>query len=144
MSFELRHIPPANLHAWWGEIVEDLDTCRVQDTDTVWREDVYACIRFGTATLHVGLVNGAYAGFVILTTKSDTFNGAQHVHVWFCANHEGFDILKLGQAELEAMARRMNASKITLRASRHGFEKLLRPLGYTVAEIEFVKELSDG
>ncbi len=144
MGFELRHVAPTDLHEWWETISDDLETCRLQDTGDVWLEDIYACIKYGHATLHVGLVDGRYGGFIILTVQTDAHTARQHLHVWYCSNHDGFDILTQGQVHLEEMARRMNASKITLRADRMSFERLLRPLGYRIGELELVKELDDG
>lgn len=143
MSLRLTHVPPARLHEFWPLVRPGLDECRAQDTDEVWLEDIYACIRAGTAYLYVGLDarNNGYYGFVLLTTRTDTFSGRSYLHVWFCNNSGGHDILREGMPQLEQIASQMGASKITYRANRLSFERLTRDLGFRVHDIEFVKDL---
>lgn len=141
MSLTLTPTSAQKLHDVWEMVSEDLETCRTQDKDEVWMEDIYHAIRSGWATLYVGRVDGEYAGALVLMRREDPWTGEPHVHIWFVANHKGHDILKEGQAQVEKIARDIGARKITLRAKRKAMERLLNDLGYHFVELELAKEL---
>jgi hypothetical protein len=144
MTFELRYAPPEHLHDAWEQIQEGLEVCRLQDSDSPWVEDIYACLKFGQAFLYIGYVDNRYAGFVVIHVKPSPFNGVKRLHVWFAYNNHGFDILEVGQAHLEKIAKDLGCSRITFRANRESFERLSKGLGYRLQDIEMVKELDNG
>ncbi len=144
MSLTLTPISPLRLHDIWETVEADLDVCRKQDQDEVWMEDIYHALKAGYATLYVGYMGEEYAGALVLMQKNDPWSGEPSVHIWFVANHAGHDILKEGQLQVEQIARKIGASKITLRAKRRAMERLLKDLGYEFLELELVKELNYG
>jgi hypothetical protein len=132
---------PEKIHAYWELVRNDLNECRTQDTDEVWLEDIYSCIRGGTAHLYVGLENNTYCGMVLLSAKTDNFASKQNLHIWYCNNSAGHDILREGLSQLETIARQMGSEKITYRANRLSFERLTRDLGFKLTDCEFTKVL---
>ena len=105
-------------------------------------EDVYWMLRSQQATLLVGHVNEQFVGCVVVVRKLSPWSSdVTWLHVWLCYNTAGHNILKLGQVELEKLARATGAKRLTLRAPALAFERLTADLGYTLSEIELSKDL---
>lgn len=135
--FELKYSHPSNLHAAWELVKDGILTCIESDDDDVWPEDVYACIKNGVATLHLGYVDGVYVGFSVIMQQYDPWSGEPKLHVWFA--HGTMGQSKEFIEELKKMAKTINAEKITFQSPRKGFEKL--QLGFEVSQMTYTLRL---
>lgn len=136
---KLTPIVSERLHEVWPQILPGLERVR-EHTDGYWLpEDVYHAIRAGSSTLHLGYIDDAYVGFLVLTLIQH-FDG-RVIHVW-CAysNGECDDIVMRTLPELEAHARKENAKRLTMWSERR-WDRKLKPFGFEPTHTEYVKEL---
>ena len=119
-----------------------IETCVTQDSDELIPEDVYWVLKTGQASLHIALMNGAYAGFLMLNQVTSQYNGSVKLNVWY-AHHTGTDVNVIAEslAQLEEMAGNINATAITFRSDRLSFERWGSKLGFKIREFELVKEV---
>lgn len=134
---ELRYVNPAKLHDAWEVIKDGLLTCIESDDDDVWPEDVYACIKQGIATLHLGYEDGNYVGFSIIMQQADPWSGEPRLHIWFVNGTMAQS--KEFMEEMVKMAKSINANKITFESPRRGLEKL--GLGFEVAQMTYMMRI---
>ena len=120
---KLTYIDPVDLHDYWPLILEGLK--KVQKHSDGWiPEDVYACLRAGTSTLHIGYEGEDYEGFVILTPMQE-FDGKK-LNIWIAYGTGG--VVKKYLPEIEMMARRIGAKAITLASPRKGWARMFKPI----------------
>ncbi len=137
---DLRYISPDRLHDVWDEISEGLETCRKQDPDDVWMEDIYHVLKLGHATLHVGYVDGVYVGFIILNINTDPYSGAKRLNIWYLHSSQG-DVIWDGLAQVENFARQSGATCVTYSTNRAALERYGKRLGFQTYEIRVKKDL---
>ena len=130
-----------HLHNEWAALHEDLLHCLEHCSDVIIPEDVYACIRAGTASLIMLSRDNDYAGFVVVTVHNDTFRPVlKTLHVWFTHTH-GNDVTKVGMEFLRGMARAKGCHVITLRGTREGFLRWGADLGFKRNFVELIAEV---
>lgn len=139
----IKHVTPAELHDWWEPVATDLDECRKHDKEEVWLEDIYCAIRTGSAFLYVALLNGQYAGMMVITRHQDQWQPSRHwLHVWYLNTHG--PVLEEGLAFLDDLARQQGAAMVTFRADKLAWERWGKKLGFTLGEIELRREIDYG
>lgn len=142
MSFELQYVAPQDLHQWWSAVRPGLEDCLRHESDDAYPEDIYWLLKSNQATLHVGLEEGRYLGFVVLNQVLDPFSARARLNIWFLHHQiDGVNVLAEGLTQIEELADRINATEITFRADKEAFERWARPLGFRLREIELVKEV---
>ena len=120
---KLTHIPASDLHDVWGIVRPGLVEI-INNISPDWiPEDVYAALRSGTSTLHVGYDCGEYDGFVVVTPTPEYYGIC--LFVW-CAYSNGTDGITKYLAEIEEMARTIKAKRIRFASPRKGFSRLFR------------------
>ena len=135
----LLFVHPAEIHAYWPYVRPRLETVAKRSEARWIPEDVYAALKAGTATLHIGEVGDEYVGFVVLSPSVD-FDGPT-LTVWAVYSEESCDVIELYDAELVGYARRINARRLTFTSPRNGWGKRLEPYGYRPVSQVFEKEV---
>ena len=137
---EFIHVPPGELHQEWPRIRQGLE--KVAKFGDAWiPEDVYTCIKAGTAYLHLIYDGEDYLGFVVTTPVQD-YQGST-LHVWAIYS-EGQN-----QAAHEAMfnqldewAMNINANRITFHTPRKGWERVGEKYGFKPTQVIFEKKVN--
>ena len=122
---KLTYINPAELHDYWPLVKEGLEAVRNRVSDTWIAEDVYAALRSGVSTLHIGYDGEDYDGFVVLSQMQD-YDGPK-LFIWI-AYGKGKNVVERYMAEIEKMARKINARKIRVSSTRKGWSKYFTPI----------------
>lgn len=112
---ELVAVHPAALRDWWPTILPGLEACRKRGVTWI-PEDVYHALRAGLSSLHVGLIDGEYAGFLVLTAQQD-YDGAQ-LFVWCCYAKTEADPIALYIDDLKELARAAGTKRIVFGSTR--------------------------
>lgn len=136
---ELRYIHPSHLHDAWEQVKDGLEECRKSEDDDIYMEDIYAAIKYGAATLHLVYADLNYVGFAVLIPRADAYSSEPKLHIWFV--HGAMQHAAEFIAEVEKLAKQMKAERITFQSPHHGFERLMKPLGFSVAQITFEKRI---
>lgn len=137
-ELELRGVLPGDLHQWWDDCVPFLEECINHDSDEVRMEDLYACIKSGTAFLFVGLVNEHMVGCTILQRFQCQHTGKWIMHIWMVS---GAGFMDQGLEKIEHLARGAGVSKIRFRATREAYGRLTRKFGFARTQIEYEKRI---
>lgn len=138
MDKELRYIHPSLLHDWWDQVLPGLLKVREHSSDG-WRpEDVYSEIRAGRSTLHIGLIDAQYIGFVVLTPLQ-SYDG-NRLNVWCAYAKTEHDPVALFIDDLKEMARAINAKKLTFSSPRR-WDKRLRNYGWNPVKTTYAMEV---
>lgn len=136
---ELEPIRPEALHSVWWKVRAGLEEVKKHSTDDWIAEDVYAAIRSGTSLLFVGYLDNAYCGFVVMT-PFNTY-ASRVLHIWCCYSATKRDVINLFADDLEMLARRHQAKKLTFHSPRRGWEERLKEYGYHPVQTIFEKEV---
>lgn len=151
MMWELRQVAPADLHAAWALAKPGLERVRIKANASWLCEDVFAAIRTGRATLHMGYLDEQYVGCVVLTINMDPFSNERSVLVWALYTGGGQDrdkpepglipvndaILHYGLADVKEIARKAGINKIRFHSPRAGWIRRLGELGFQIVERVF-------
>jgi hypothetical protein len=133
-------IEPGELRHAWAFVRPALDTL---DRPDGWLpEDVYLLLRSNGATLYLIYdKTGSPAGFFILRLIQD-FDGAR-VHIWILhAVDADFDVMAEFDDELQQLARRAGAVRLTFSTNRPGWHKVAPKYGFSPREITYEKPVS--
>jgi hypothetical protein len=137
---QLTFVHPNELHDYWGLVKEGLSKVRQHSSDGWMEEDVFSELRAGRSTLHIGDVNGDYAGFLILTPQQ-AFD-CSILFIWCCYSvNPHVDVIDVFFPDLQDMARKMKARKIRFLSSRKGWEKRLSQFGFEPVQTVFSVEV---
>jgi hypothetical protein len=135
---QLVYVPPVELQAYWGYVCPKLAIVAKRSRARWIPEDVYHAVKNGTATLHIGEIEGDYVGFVVLSPSLD-FDG-QSLTVWAVYNDSAIDVIAHFEAEIVSFARQMRAKRITFTSPR-GWGRRLKNYGYVATHQVFEKEV---
>lgn len=136
----LTYIKPDQLREVWELVKPGIEKVRENGAEAWFVEDVYMALRNNQSTLHVGYLDGEYAGFMVLT-PTQSYDGPV-LHIWatyseardFCVFTEGMDTIK-------ECARMMEARRITFFSPRKGWEKQGEKLGFKPRTTQFALEM---
>ena len=133
--FELVNL--AQLRDAWAFVRPALDT---MDRPDGWLpEDVYLMLRSNGASLYLIYdETGSKAGFFILRLLQD-FDGPR-VHIWILYAHNAdFDVMAHFDKDLNEIAAKAGAVRLTFSTNRPGWHKLAPRYGFTPREIMYEK-----
>ena len=137
----MQPIAPQELHDIWEYVVPGLQACVSQDVLQPRVEDIYATLRAGAASLYVFREehNDAFIGFVVLQLNPNPWNGHKVLHIWYAHAQN-----RLDEAfhAVEDLARKLAIPSITFSSSRTAFENLMKPLGFELRQVEYIKQVS--
>jgi hypothetical protein len=128
----MRYIQPQELRDWWHLIKPGLERIKEKSTEPWIPEDVYADCYSQNSMLWVLFRNGRPSSFVVLQPVGDT------LHIW-CAYGFEDGVLEEGFAQVEEIAKRGNATKITFDSNRAGWNRAAKRLGFRPRK--WIKEL---
>jgi hypothetical protein len=131
-------VPQDKLQEAWITVRPGLTRVRERTAPRWIEEDVYAELRAGRSTLHLGYVDGVYVGFTVLT-PSQTFDGMV-LHIWCAHNASSYDVISLFTPELERLGRSIGARHLTFWSPRK-WDRKIAPVGFKANQTEYVKEL---
>jgi hypothetical protein len=99
-------------------------------------EDIYSAVKAARATMHVGYIDQAYAGVLVLAINSDPFNAERSLWIW--AVHTRHPLaLQYGLADVKAMAARAGLRHVTFHSPRRGWCRRLGHDGFKVTEMKY-------
>jgi len=137
---EFIFVQPKELHEYWPTIRPGLEkVCKFGDA---WiPEDVYTCIKAGTAHLHLIYEGEDLLGFVVTMPVHD-YKGIS-LHVWaihsFGQNQSTHDAMHL---QLDEWAQKMEAHRITFHSPRKGWERAAARYGFKPTQVIFEKQVN--
>lgn len=102
-------------------------------------EDVYLSLKTNGGTLYMVSIDGEEQGFLILRVLSD-FDGPR-LHIWVLHSFSKVDLMAEFDEELTAIARQVNASRITFGSTRKGWQKVAGKHGFTVRETVYERKM---
>lgn len=137
-KLELRFVAPSSLHLFWEQCEPLIIECLAHETDNVWKEDIYAAIKAGSAQLFIGVVNEHFVGMTVLQRWQCQYSGDQVLHIWMV---NGSNFMETGMPLIEKMAKDAGVAKIRFRASREAYGRLTQKLGFRRTQIEYEKVL---
>jgi hypothetical protein len=132
-----RAIDAAELRDAWAFVRPALDT---MDRPDGWLpEDVYLMLRSNGASLYMIYdETGSKAGFFILRLMQE-FDGPR-VHIWILyARDADFDVMAAFDSELQDIARKAGAIRLTFSTNRPGWHKLAPRYDFSPREITYEK-----
>ncbi len=136
MGWTLTQINPGELHSWWPLVKPGLERVRIK-AKAVWlSEDIYSAVRSARATMHVGYIDQAYAGVLVLTINTDPFTAERSLWIWAAYTRHPL-ALQYGLADVKAMAARAGLHKVTFDSPRRGWSRRLAAEGFRVTEMKF-------
>jgi hypothetical protein len=135
---QLIYVSPHELQAYWGYVCPKLAIVARRSHARWIPEDVYHAVKNGTATLHIGEIDGDYVGLIVLSPSMD-FDGAA-LTVWAVFNDSKIDVIEHFESEIVKFARQMKAKRITFTSPR-GWGRRLAKYGYRATHQVFEKEV---
>jgi hypothetical protein len=134
----LTPVHPDELQDVWDLIWPGLKKVERHSASHWIPEDVYHAIKSGASVLHLCYVDGDYCGFTV-SNLVQNFDG-KVLHFWIVYNDSKVDIIKTFMPDVESMAHRAGAKRITFWSPRK-WERRIKAYGFVPAQTEFVKEL---
>lgn len=125
------------LSAVWPQLRERV--AGISSGDGWLPEDVYCTLRAGGASLHLIEVDGVEVGFLVLRVIPD-FDGAR-LHLWLLHAESDIDVMAEFSDELDAMARAVQATRLTFSTTRRGWERVAPRYAFTVRETVFERKV---
>lgn len=136
---QVQYVPPISLHSVWHTVLPMLQECLEHDSSNAWVMDIYAMLRYGHATLHVGLDGGEIKSMLIGQVQADPWDGEQTYVVLYA---HAVNQYEPHESEVEKLAKSMNCTKISFISPRLGWVKRAKEKGYELAHVRFHKRLS--
>lgn len=137
---QLEQIHPVRLHEVWNTIVTGLAVVAAKSRVEWWPQDVYAAIKAGVATLHLGKLDGDYAGFMVMTQHIDNDSGKRSLVVWIAySNRHG--LLSEGLAKVYEMAHAGGFAAVKMHTTRRGWIRHLEKAGWILGDLQLEKSL---
>jgi len=142
--FELRQIPADkdSIDRWWPEILVEIEGIIARDPELCdfIPEEVYVELRRRRAFLHVGFLDGEYAGFGILKVERRPYSGEPYLLSWIGGGLKT-EAVNLYFAELENIARKAGLKTIRHESTRMGWLRRLPGEGWRTVAIVQEKRL---
>ena len=140
MGWTLTQINSGELHSWWPLVKPGLERVRIKARATWLCEDIYLAVRTARATMHVGYIDQAYAGVLVLTIEMDPFTAEKALLIWAAYTRHPL-ALQYGLADIKTMAARAGLRKLSFRSPRRGWTRRLAGEGFEVTEMKFERML---
>ena len=141
-NFVLTYVNPADMSQAWVKIKDGLGKIKEHSTDSWMVEDVYMSLKNNQSTLHIGEVDGEYAGFMILTPLQ-SYDGAI-LHVWATySKARQFCVFTEGMEHIKQFAKNLNAKRITFLSPRKGWLKQGAKIGFKPINTQYAMELGE-
>jgi hypothetical protein len=135
---ELIYVAPHELHAYWDYARPRLGIVARRSGARWIPEDIYASLKTGGATLHIGVLGEEYVGFIVLQRTVD-FDGVA-LTVWALFSEETVDVIALFHDEIVGFARQIGAKRITFTSPRMWGRRLMK-YGYLAKAAVFEREV---
>jgi hypothetical protein len=136
----LKPVSPQDLHFEWQRVREGLLVVQETTSDDWLPEDVYGMLMGGAAALFIGEdESGEYLGFLILQLQP-MFHGKK-LHVMCAYNASTRTLMHLVWPELQELARRHSAKKITFLSNREEWQAVAKRLGCSPAQTQYEYEI---
>ena len=119
---DLEWVAPIDLHDHWDLVKDGLT--EVNKHGDHWRqEDVYKSIKDGASSLHLGMMDNEYKGFLI-TNQYQAHDGIE-LFIWACYSNENRQAHLLQETfpQLEEWAKNIKAKRIVFKSTRKGWAK---------------------
>ena len=136
MGWTLTQISPGELHACWPLVKPGLERVRIKAKAAWLCEDIYSAVRTARATMHVGYIDQAYAGVLVLGINTDPFTGERSLWIWAVYTRNPL-ALQYGLADVKTMAARAGLRKLSFHSPRRGWSRRLANEGFKVTEMKF-------
>ncbi len=138
--FELREIPAADVDTYWPKMLPEIKGIieRSPDICDFIPEEIYVFLKRRVAFLHVGFLDGEYAGFGILQRKLMPFSQEPYLLSWLGAGRD--EAVNLYFAELENIARRIGCKSVR-HEGRLGWQRRVPGPGWRTCAIIQIKRL---
>lgn len=142
-SIELIPVERGHILAYLAELREELVDCIDHSGNWVTVDDVAQAVLTGMMSLYVASYEKQYAGFVIAeriaTAKGEYINlpfAHSNPHLWGTV-----DVMKEALAIIEEQARSLGMKGVFLSSLRKGYDRRVKPMGYTQDIARWVKEV---
>jgi|GEM_PF-3399350 len=139
-SWCLRQVTRGELEAFWPLVAPGLSQACLRAHSPLRPADMLRELQTGTATLHVGLLEGAYGGAVVLKECREPYSNRRLMYLWAayaCRRR----VVELGLAEICRLARRAGIDALCFQSPRRGWERRLKRAGFAIKDVTYQKEL---
>lgn len=102
--------------------------------------DLLGELRAGSATLHVGLLDGSYGGAVVLKECRERYSNRRLMYVWAayaCRRR----VVELALEDICGLACRVGIDALCFQSPRPGWARRLWRAGFRVTDVTYQKEL---
>jgi hypothetical protein len=132
----LRSIEPKDIGDDWERVRAGLVEVKKATTDDWLPEDVYMCLKSGTAVLYIGEdEQGDYLGFLVMR-RVNTFHGAK-VEIWAAHSATSRPLMRMFWPDIEAVAKQAGANGITFSSAREEWQVAAKRLGFIPKQITY-------
>jgi hypothetical protein len=109
----LEYVNPADLHKYWPFVKRGCEIVKAKTGEAWLPEDVYTAIKTNAAQLFM-----FQHGFCVLQNLKDAYNNDNLLHIWIAWHGTNDDVKADFYAELQKIAKSINATKITFTSPR--------------------------
>lgn len=132
----LRSILPKDIGNDWELVRAGLLEVKQHTTDDWLPEDVYMCLKNGTAVLYIGEDDaGDYLGFLVMRLVT-TFHGSK-VEIWCAHSATKRPLMRAYWPEIQAVAKQAGADKISFSSAREEWQVAAKRLGFVPKQITY-------
>lgn len=138
-------LSPLQVKQLWPDIRPGLDAVIRKTTPSWIPEDVYAVIMQGRAWVMIGRQAGEFAGFVVVSSENDQFTGSAVPMIWIAYSKEKIEgMLEFVLDEVCKLIKAQGGRQVIMHSPRSGWQKLAPHLGFTLRDVIWSKDLTDG
>lgn len=136
-----RLISPNDLRRLWPTVKPGIDQCAHHAFGDWISEDVYTAVQNNAATLYLWMVDGNYAGVIVLSKKPQ-FDGV-NAHIWALYVEPQYgQYIDENMKEIDEIARKNGCKRLTFHSPRKGWDRRVKRLGFVPTYTIFEKEVT--
>ena len=132
----LRSVAIKDIGADWERVRAGLAEVKQHTTDDWLPEDVYMCLKGGSAILYIGeYEQGGYLGFLVMRLVP-TFHGSK-VEIWCAHSATKTPLMRKYWPEIQAIAKQVGADRISFSSAREEWQTAGKRLGFMPKQVSY-------
>ena len=140
MQVTMQPVSPAQLHDIWGVVRSEMEVAASHSLGEWIPEDCYSGIQQGVLSLFLWIVDSRYAGFIVLQKKQLFSGPVLHIFALYVIDEYG-EYIDANMTQVDAIATKIGAKKITFQSPRRGWERRCKSLGFEAKSINYEREV---
>jgi hypothetical protein len=139
MKVQFQYIQPEKVRSVWSTIKPGLETTARKAPGGWLVEDVYRSLLNNTSTLHLGIVENRYRGFVI--TQMVESPECRKLLIWILYGESVSGMFADNFDQFREWAANIGAAKIQFQSPRKGWEKVAGALGFEPVQVIYESDI---